>query len=144
MGYDLTSHDGASFGFSSPMWHELQVIAKHWGWKPEGTYKLKCEDIFWENGVIELGVLHGSYFGNSGQVVSKSDALAWSDALYKSLCDSEFETKVRQLHAENSANIESSGSNAVVLSIWEFDEPQYRTMLSNFISFCKRGSFVIT
>jgi len=145
MGYDLSNENGQSTGFNSPMWAELRWIGEKWGWKPNGTYRLKDDDAFYEENIIKIGEYFGPYTTNSGQIVTKEDALAWSLALERALIDPDFSIKLEKMHKENKAHFENTNDSAnVKLTLWEFDEKYYHSTIKSFILFCKNGAFVVS
>jgi hypothetical protein len=144
MGYDLSSIDGKCTGMSSPIWHMLQWIGKHWGWEPEGTYSLKNDDDFWDNGVVAIGKQFGSYDGNDLKVVSSQDAHAWAEALELALSDKSFGDVVKKMQLRIMNQYKKYETSMVKLTYKKLQKYEYRELIMDFISFCKRGAFVIS
>jgi hypothetical protein len=89
-GVDLTGIDGKG-GTSMPYsyWAFYLHLAKHYGWKPQGTTHPKIRN--W-NGAFESG-----YVSSDGQVVSKDDAKAIATALRVAIRDPELQAVTRRI-----------------------------------------------
>lgn len=144
MGYDLNNVNGESTGFNSPMWNALLWIGKNWGWEPEGTYKLKDEDAYWDHGILEAGTPFGVYTGNDAKVVTAEDAGAWAAALESAIGDRNFSATVTAWHNEVKSSYQKAADGLTEVVLRDFKEDEYRSAIMDFISFLRKGSFVIT
>ena len=151
MSYDLYNRSTTiSRKYSKQFWVKALELAKLYGWKPMGTCP-PCPDVDWL----------GAYLTNDGQNVIAADAYMLALALEKSLADiSEANSKIdwnpkfwieddlpEWLSPEERAMIEEELQDGL-LDIAKTDPLAYfagdeKYNLTQFIRFCRLGSFVI-
>lgn len=137
MGFDLTNDRGTYVRFSPIGWGFALTLAESHGWEPEGTTRDDPEDT------REGSPWSGEYVTNDGQRVSAADAAAIADACERALSDPDYEQRTLALLNEYNATV----AEQVPGYTWEpptrDDVVKFRERLSELISLCREGSFVI-
>ena len=113
--------------FSREAWVKLLSLAMFYGWQPMGT---RVPSITKLHG-LDFEDWHGSYLTNDGQIVVTEDALRLGMAIEKSLDDiPDFNLKVYPVDLDQ-------------INPFEFFAGDEKRRLTEFIEFCRLGSFLI-
>lgn len=149
MGMDLISEKGGYFRFSLVGWHNVLDLAFLYGWWPMGTEKPMLRTT-WDS----------NYFTNSGQLVTRVDALMLSNALRKALddvpdCldvpkmielapgDHPYGPVIEAMKEEWGEEVTGVMGYNPALTPFEFFSGDDKEILVEFIGFCQHGAFRI-
>jgi len=126
--YHLSSQSAISRQkFSKESWVKILNLAMFYGWQPLGTRVPSITEI---HGLI-FEDWDGTYLTNDGQIVVAEDALRLGRALEKSLDDiPDF-------------NLEVYPPNPNQINPFEYFAGDEKQQLTDFIKFCRLGSFLI-
>ena len=126
--YHLSSQSAISRQkFSKESWVKILNLAMFYGWQPLGTRVPSITEI---HGLI-FEDWDGTYLTNDGQIVVEEDALRMGRALEKSLDDiPDF-------------NLEVHPPNPNQINPFEYFAGDEKQQLTDFIKFCRLGSFLI-
>ncbi|HKG53889.1 MAG TPA: hypothetical protein VKB04_06485 [Anaerolineales bacterium] len=126
--YHLSSQSAISRQkFSKESWVKILNLAMFYGWQPLGTRVPSITEI---HGLI-FEDWDGTYLTNDGQIVVAEDALRLGRALEKSLDDiPDF-------------NLEVYPPNLNQINPFEYFAGDEKQQLTDFIKFCRLGSFLI-
>ena len=126
--YHLSSQSAISRQkFSRESWLKLLSLAMFYGWEPLGTRVPSITELHGLN----FEDWHGSYLTNDGQIVVTEDALSLGLALEKALDDiPDF-------------NLEVYPPDLDRINPFEFFAGDEKRHLTEFIEFCRLGSFLI-
>lgn len=142
--------------FSRQSWAKALELARVYGWKPMGTRPPSIYDFHGLNADWD-----GTYWTNDGQIVKTEDALALAQALLKSLDDipdvniemdwntqAWFEEDLPEWLSPSEKAIIEEGLKDDLLDImgthpFEYFAGDQKRHLTEFIRFCRLGSFVI-
>ena len=126
--YHLSSQSAISRQkFSKESWVKILNLAMFYGWQPLGTRVPSITEI---HGLI-FEDWDGTYLTNDGQIVVAEDALRLGRALEKSLDDiPDF-------------NLEVHPPNPNQINPFEYFAGDEKQQLTDFIKFCRLGSFLI-
>jgi hypothetical protein len=135
---DLFNLAGSDYCWNNIAWTKLVQLGVKYGWLPSGTVLIlenHSDRKFDEEWC-------GDYLSNSGQWVLATDAVAWADSLTKALdeipdiatCDKQT-TIIMGDYAIKVSNEK--------LAFSDFFSGETKISLKEFISFCRKGSFII-
>lgn len=126
--YHLSSQSAISRQkFRRESWTKLLSLALFYGWQPMGTRVPSMTEIHG----FDTEAWDGTYLTNDGQIVVAEDALALAIALEKSLDDiPDF-------------NLEAYPPDLRRVNPFEYFAGDGKRQLTEFIKFCRLGSFLI-
>jgi hypothetical protein len=126
--YHLSSQSAISRQkFSKESWTKLLSLGIFYGWQPMGTRVPSMTELHGFTGEY----WDGTYLTNDGQIVVAEDALSWGSALEKSLDDiPDF-------------NLEYYPLDLSRITPFEYFAGDGKLQLTDFIKFCRLGSFLI-
>lgn len=126
--YHLSSQSAiARQKFSKDSWTKLLSLALFYGWQPMGTRVPSMTEVHG----FESEYWDGTYMTNAGQIVVTEDAFSLAIALEKSLDDiPDFNLDVYRIDLKT-------------VTPFEFFAGDGKQQLTDFIKFCRLGSFLI-
>jgi len=126
--YHLSSQSAISRQkFTKESWIKLLSLALFYGWRPMGTRTPSITEL---HGLIDE-YWDGTYLTNDGQIVVREDALSLGIALERSLDDiPDFNLDYYPLALDQ-------------INPFEFFAGDEKNRLTDFIKFCRLGSFLI-
>ena len=126
--YHLSSQSAiARQKFSRESWTKLLSLALFYGWQPMGTRVPSMTEVHG----FEIEYWDGTYLTNDGQIVVAEDALSLGMALEKSLDDiPDFNLDEYLLDLDR-------------ITPFEYFAGEGKHQLTDFIKFCRLGSFLI-
>lgn len=126
--YHLSSQSAISRQkFSRDSWTRILGLGMFYGWQPMGTRVPSMTEIHG----FDVDYWDGTYLTNDGQIVVTEDALSLGNALEKSMDDiPDF-------------NLEVYPPDLKSITPFEYFAGDGKVQLTDFIKFCRLGSFLI-
>jgi hypothetical protein len=126
--YHLSSQSAiARQKFSKESWIRVLSLGLFYGWQPMGTRVPSMTEVHG----FDVEYWDGTYLTNDGQIVVTEDALSLGNALEKSLDDiPDFNLEVYRLDLK-------------MITPFEYFAGDGKVQLTDFIKFCRLGSFLI-